>query len=48
MVTVHLIALQWQGAIGPVGGGRTSGDVSAAGFLFEKRWQNSKKKYRPR
>jgi hypothetical protein len=34
VATVRLVALQWQRAIVPVGGGGHSGDVSVARFLF--------------
>ena len=34
VATVRLVALQWQRAIVPVGGGRPSGDVSVARTLF--------------
>jgi hypothetical protein len=34
VATVRWVPLQWQRAIVPVGGGRTSGDVSVARSLF--------------
>ena len=34
VATVRIVALQWQRAIVSVGGGRPSGDVSVARFVF--------------